>query len=416
MSNYSKLIYSYDRYFFIYIDNLIKHLPKPTRKFYIDIVYGILKSKSILLSNISHSLNENILLKKTIERLSRLLNSDIDSFLQYNNYFFNLSLMNKELKHFIVDDTDVVKIYGKHFESLGIIKDGSAIKQTFEKGYRVTSIIGLSKETKHPLPFYDKFHSETQKGFTSINQYTLNGILSIINLLDEYSSIFTFDRGYDDNKLIRFFNQNKQYFVIRLTKKRKIVIKNKRIKIMNEALKKKGKIIIPITYKGDMVQIKASHMKVKLIGFKSPYYIVFAYLNHANEPLMLLTNKPIKSKNEVIEIVYSYCSRWKIEEYFRFKKVEFDFENFRVRNLKSINHLTFCLDLAISFLTNIIENKTKLYYDLISLSKNLKNDKSYLKYYQLISGINSLLGHKEKGIKAKQKIEHRKKAKQLKLF
>ena len=49
-------------------------------------------------------------------------------------------------------------------------------------------------------------------------------------------------------------------------------------------------------------------------------------------------------------------------------------------------------------------------------SKNLKDDKSYIKFYQLISGIITILGHKEKGIKNKEKIEHRKKEKQLSLF
>ena len=155
---------------------------------------------------------------------------------------------------------------------------------------------------------------------------------------------------------------------------------------------------------------------MNLIGFKESYYIVFNYLGDAKEPIMLLTNKQISSKEDVIAIVRYYCSRWKIEEYFRFKKVEFEFEDFRVRSLNSINHLTLCLDLAIIYLTILIENKSDLYFKLIELSKNLKDEKSYLKYYQLISGIITLLGHKEMGIKNKEKIEKRNTTKQLTLF
>lgn len=417
MSNFSKLIDRYDRYFMYYMNKIISSFPKPKRKFYIDIVYGILKSKSIIISNIAHSLNEKILLKKTIERLTKFLNTEIDSSLQRAKYDLIISLMDdKELKTFIVDDTDVIKPYGKHFESLGKVKDGSAIETTFEQGYRVTSIVGLSKVAKHPLPFYDTFHSETQKGFNSINKYTLNGLNSISRISNDYTCLFIFDRGYDDNKLIKYFNEANQYFIVRLTKKRKILVKNKKIKLMNEALKKKGKIVIPITYKGNKLEAKASHIKVKLLGFKETYYIVFNYLGDAKEPIMLLTNKQINSKEDVITIVKYYCSRWKIEEYFRFKKVEFGFEGFRVRSLNSINHLTLCLDLAIIFLTILIENKSELYDILIGLSKNLKDDKSYLKFYQLISGINKLLGHKEMGIKTKEKVEQRNKIKQLTLF
>lgn len=78
MSNYSKLIDRYGRYFLHYIDKVIATLSKTYQKFYIDIMYGILKSKSIILSNITHALNEKILLKKTIERLAKFLNNEID--------------------------------------------------------------------------------------------------------------------------------------------------------------------------------------------------------------------------------------------------------------------------------------------------------------------------------------------------
>lgn len=416
MSNYSKLIDRYDRLFLYCLDKIISFLIKPKRKFYIDIVYGIIKAKSVILSDIAHSLNEKILLKKTIERLSKCLDSEIDKNITQMHYNYNLSLMPSSLKVFIVDDTDVTKPYGKCFESMGNVRDASAKNTTFERGYRVTSIVGLSKEAKHPLPFYDIFHSETQKNFNSINEYTIEGLTSIINKIEKNEGIFIFDRGYDDNKLFNFFEETNQYFVVRLTKKRKIIIKNSKIKLIDAVTKRKGKIIIPVTYKGNKLLAKASHIRVNLIGFKRPYYVVFNYLENAKEPLMLLTNKPIYSKEDVIAIVMNYCSRWKIEEYFRFKKVEFRFEDFRVRKLKRINHLTFCLNLAITYLTSLIENKPRLYFELIQLSKNLKDEQSYLKFYQLISGINVLLGHKEKGIKSKQQIEHRPKVKQLCLF
>lgn len=128
-------------------------------------------------------------------------------------------MSNNKLKIFIVVDTDVIKPYGKQLESLGKVKDGSALELTFEKGYKVTSIIGLSKEVKHPLPFYDKFHSETQKNFNSINEYTLNGLTSIVSLLNDFGSVFIFDCGYDDSKLIKYFKDKKQYLMVRLTKK-----------------------------------------------------------------------------------------------------------------------------------------------------------------------------------------------------
>ena len=54
---------------------------------------------------------------------------------------------------------------------------------------------------------------------------------------------------------------------------------------------------------------------------------------------MLITNRTINSKEDVIDIVRTYMSRWRIEEYFRFKKQEYGFENMRVRSLKAINNI-----------------------------------------------------------------------------
>lgn len=60
MSNFNKLIDRYDRLFFYYLEKVISPFDKPTRKFYTDIIYGILKSQSIILSDIVHALSEKI--------------------------------------------------------------------------------------------------------------------------------------------------------------------------------------------------------------------------------------------------------------------------------------------------------------------------------------------------------------------
>lgn len=120
--------------------------------------------------------------------------------------------------------------------------------------------------------------------------------------------------------------------------------------------------------------------------------------------MTLLTNRPTESKEDVISVVLNYASRWKIGEQFRFKKNGFNFEDFRVRSLNRINNLILCLDCAITLMPIFIETDTKIYEYILSISKRLKGDDAYLKFYQLLSGIKSLLGHKEMGIKNKEKL------------
>ena len=266
------------------------------------------------------------------------------------------------------------------------------------------------------MPIYDVFHSERQSSFKSTNNYTFDGLEFVCSNIAKYSSVFVFDRGYDDNKIMDFFSTHQQYFVVRMTKNRKIWIKNRKVFMIEEGQRRKGKITIPVTYKGTKSTIKASHIRVKLLNCKGDFYLIYSYLEQNAEPCMLLTNRPINSKQDVVSVVMNYASRWKIEEQFRFKKNGFNFENFRVRSINRINNLTLCLDIAITFLSSLIENNSELFNHLILISKNLKGDSSYLKYYQLLSGIKTLLGHKEMGIKNKENVEHRSRSKQMVLF
>ena len=416
MSNFNKLIDRFDRLFLCYLGKVICPFDKPTRKFYTDIVYGMLKGQSIILSDIAHALNEGILPKKSIERLSRFLDRDYDIGFRERLLSLALTMMPKRgLKAFSVDDTDVVKIYGKHFESMGKVRDASSPKGSIENGYRVSCITALTSASKHPMPIYDVFHSETQPGFRSVNEYTFGGLEFVCSHLRDYEGAFVFDRGYDDYKIIDFVREHRQYFVIRMTKNRKIIVKNRKTGLIQEGKRKKGKITIPVTYKGSRLAAKASHLRVRLLD-GNEYFAVYCYLGDADEPMTLLTNRPISSKEDVISVVMNYVSRWKIEEQFRFKKNGFNFEGFRVRSLNRINNLTLCLDAAITLMSCLIENDSELYRYLISISKHLKGEDAYIRFYQLLSGIKTLLGHKEMGIRSKEGIEHRPKTRQLTLF
>ena len=79
-----------------------------------------------------------------------------------------------------------------------------------------------------------------------------------------------------------------------------------------------------------------------------------------DKPMKLLTNIKIESKEDVIRIVRLYLSRWRIEEHFRGKKQEYDFENMRVRTLKSMNNLNMMLTIHlghIAILADKIDSK-----------------------------------------------------------
>jgi len=64
--------------------------------------------------------------------------------------------------------------------------------------------------------------------------------------------------------------------------------------------------------------------------------VVYGY---GKEPMVLLTNKRIRKKDEVLSVLKAYITRCRIEEMFRVQKQEFDLENIRVRKLQSLKKM-----------------------------------------------------------------------------
>ena len=125
--------------------------------------------------------------------------------------------------------------------------------------------------------------------------------------------------------------------------------------------------------------------------------LVYGITEH---PMMLATNKEIKSKEDVLAVAKHYFSRWKIEEYFRCKKQMFQFENFRVRKLKAINALNFYITLCMAFLAHIsMKPETNALKTAIIRKADPIKEKVHFCYYRLAKGISGILSYAKEGIR-----------------
>ncbi len=75
MINYNRLGYEIKRDLTNFSVKISQGLKRPQQKFSHQMIYGILAGNKLHLSEIARSLKESITLKKTIDRLSRNLNS-----------------------------------------------------------------------------------------------------------------------------------------------------------------------------------------------------------------------------------------------------------------------------------------------------------------------------------------------------
>ena len=406
MSYFTTNTYQLKREIVNFSKKICKDSNKPTSKFVTDMLYGISKSKDILLSSISEALDENISKINTIDRLSNNLSLDLDEsiFLNYCNLAFD-ALGDEPV--FLVDDSDVTKPLGNKFEALGIVRDGSSKDKSYEKGYHHTEIVGLTNNFKQPISLFSKIHSSTQKEYISNNNVTYEGLNSVVTLLNERSlqGTFVLDRGYDSNDIFNYFFNKNQHFVIRLTEKRKIYYKHRWNKITTLRDAYKGKLKFNIMFQNVEKECLISVIKAQITASKKWINIFFVY-GLSDTPMMLASNIPIKSKEDALKVARLYFSRWRIEEYFKFKKQEYNFENFRVRSLKSINNLNLLLTYTIGFIALMCEKlgKNMFAQEIIKESNSLK-DKVYLWFYQMARGIYNILKNAKIGIKEWQNIQ-----------
>ena len=390
--------YSLKREILSFSNKLSRHLSKPDKKFTADMVYGTLASQSCLLTDVVDQLHEDSKKVNSVERLTRHLSKGIPcnllkSYLAYVRKY----VPDEPVIH--IDDSDIIKPDGREFEALGLVRDGSKstdTKNVYEKGYHVTEACVLTTDS-HPVSIFSEIHSSQEKSFTSINDVTFAAMERGAALLGK--ATFVLDRGYDDNKMFQKLDALKQDYVIRLTTKRVLFFHGRRVPATQLRNQRKGKIKTPLIYRGKEHNAYLSHVKVQITAAKKDIYLVLVY-GITEHPMMLATNKVIRSKEDVIKVAKTYFSRWRIEEYFRCKKQMFQLENFRVRKLTAINALNFYITLCMAFLAHIsMKSETNvLKVSIIKTAAPIK-EKVYFCYYRLAKGICGILSYAKEGVR-----------------
>lgn len=417
MNNFTMNAYEMKRDLLNFSKKISNGVNHPTSKFVMDMQFGLAKSGSCLISEIARSLNEEIKLNHTIERLCDNLSNmyDEESNTIWNNYLKEVK-KNVDLDNSIVlfDDSDINKEYSRKLEDLDRVIDASSTDKRIVNGYHVCEATILTKNEKQPLSIYSKIYSCKSNNFESKNKYTMESIKSAEKLVGE-NFIGIFDRGYDDNKIIHYMSIHK--FVIRLDDERVLLFKGKRHSVEEIAQGRKGKIKMKALFDdNEEKELKISYTKVKLPYNKKEYTLVIVYGLSEEHPMKLLTNLEYAKKENVIKIVRLYLSRWRIEEHFRGKKQEYDFENMRVRTLKSMNNLNMMLTIHLGYMAMLSDkiDKKLLVIKIIEASKSLRG-KIIVWLSQMARGIKEILKYCHTGIKEWQEIEHQEKIKQLQL-
>ena len=396
-------------------------------------LYGLIASNSCLLSEIARSLKEEITLKALVKRLSRNLKEfnndseegnstyeDVRNKIIFENYENEIKDKIDDNTVFCFDPGDLTKQYTTKFEGIDTIKDGSTGE--FKAGYHMIEVAGLTKNEKLPVPVYTRLFSAQEEGFVSVNEEYLKAI-EYLGEKYQKEGIYALDRGFDDQKYFRKFIDLGLSFVIRMTKKRDIA--NAESGIIENVLKKSKRVKMKWNYKykdkkGITRVAYTGYMKITIpdIEGKEIYLVVIKSEEFPNSPMMLITN--LKPENEEFTKIVNkvYIKRWKIEEYFRFKKQQFGFEKELVRTLNSIRTLNVLLTIIIGFIAMFSDNQKQIQYIVVfEASESIRKNKDIVfVYYAVARGMKKIFNFNLNGIKNKKDKSRKQKNMQISWF
>lgn len=258
-----------------------------------------------------------------------LENAFEDKDLLMNNY---LDQVKRHVKDdyavIIIDNSDIAKPASRKLEALSEIKDGSTGEIT--QGYFTIEAAVLSERGKMPLPVYEKVFSAAEKGFVS---ETHENLCCLESLSESFTPkcVRTLDRGFDANAYYRYFLQHGERFAIRAKKNRNVIYNGKTCNIMDVASQYKGNYRMDFKDKsGRAIQCKMSSVPVRLCEFPSKEMVLTVVYGFGAEPMLLLSNLKMQEKKRLCHIIAKvYLLRWRIEEYFRFKKRQLGLEDLR---------------------------------------------------------------------------------------
>jgi hypothetical protein len=368
---------------------ITKGLSKPKKKFISQMLFGIQASRDIKLSNIARSLDEEIKLIKTENRLSRHIKSK-DLTGHINNILIeDGSWRIKEDTVLALDLSDINKAFAKKMDNLGHVWDGSEGKVGW--GYWICEVIGVGVKEESPIPLYSELYSQEAEGFESENTQIIKAI-ETVNSYTNGRGIWTMDRGADRKILVGELDKKEQRFVIRCKGDRDFKDnkgRKRKIADLLRTVRYTERYTVKIDKEGYTEEIELHLGKRNDLTIEDTKVSLVVVKGFSQEPMLLITNVD-KTAQELLEI---YLTRWKCEESFRFLKHEYHLEDVRVRRYTGLRNTVALIHAVFYFLSVYLGRRLRLQillHKIIEKAKRFFEIPSF-KYYAIADGIFRLL-------------------------
>ncbi len=380
---------------FIKVENTFCTITKPQQKFLQKMTFGILKSNTLMLTDIARTLKSKTMLKQTVKSLDKMLNSAnfqeivLENHLQHSSPF-------QENEIIAIDHTDICKPYAKNIENMRKVRDGSSQDGKSVNGFKLVTVTRNCMETRTPELVNMQVLDVDEKAEINETKATIDILKQIEEKLGT-AGVRVLDRGFDAESYYEYFLDTETMFVIRGKVNRSAevikggVISKPSKKVITIAKNTTCKTTIERWVKSTSTpggkRLAELHIGAKelFVSGSMTLNMIVIKDSHKKQPMILYTNQniDITDANDLIKISDQYLKRWECEEVIRYIKQEYSLEDIRYRKAQNFNSIIAIMVFADSFLSRDIGCLPKLgimKQKLLSAAQALNDDVVFCLY------------------------------------
>jgi len=331
-----------------YIKPFRDRLSKPVNKLIGEVMYGILSSGSLKMSEIGRALKEDVDLHHTSKRLSRML---VKHKLQQKIESEVLCRMKSKLNDnmiLAIDPGDLDRRYAESCEFLGKIRDGSS--GDIISGYPLLSVVARNGQQGKTVPLLLRVFSASEKDHVSENTEILLAMERVKRDVGN-THLWVIDRGGDRLNLWGHWLCHSFQIVVRVTKQRHWRWRDSSMNAQEIAKRLPCKHRCQLRRHGD-AEVKFGLTTVYLPSHPNKPLTLIVVRHGKKEPMVLVSTRRAYGRRQGQALIHAYMDRWCVEEGFRFSKQGFGLEGVMARKMNALKNLVALMLLAWSFLVS----------------------------------------------------------------
>jgi len=312
-----------------YVNCLTDGCYKPTQKLFKNVLWGMIASKNVMVSEITRSVLANTTTFRAVHKrlCSGISNNRWSESVVHKNYLRQISASIKKNTLIAVDIGDITKTRAKKMPKMTTVRDGST--GLLKKGWWLVEVEAMNKMGKH-IPLWLELFSVKQKRFKSFRYVVENAISQLVKILGE-KGLWLFDRGFDNWQFFLFLHNLKLNFLIRINTNRCVRLENDtRLYHLSTIVKNINfteKMLWGHKRKPFLIECGCCEIVIRQSNQKLILIVAKGFGRH---PLLLLTNAVVNLKTfSITSFVRHYLKRWGVEESGRLIKQVFHLENIR---------------------------------------------------------------------------------------